>query len=535
MEEIARRPGASGPVETGDVAEVVALGNVLLSLFNTLGVSQSAYAYRVHLDKSAVSRYLSGRRLAPQDFIDRLVNEVANHRGSPVTEDARIAIRAQYLSALKAVNPGRFELESLREELSRSNRAVKRARREIDALHTLLDTKEDEVRAAKAEMAELISDWSKERAGDSTASALAQKSRSPHTDATLTLMEEIKELREDLAAARKEYEAAEGRNAALKERVRNLEEELATAAEANRTQEVSVETLLSELHGFIEISKFENMSRELADAAWGRPFSDVIEVYNWCQEQTDPTTQAKFSSDVARFRPLSEVITFGEHIGNNSSPEIRQFMASLVPRLTPETLASTCEAWQYNGTRFQESGLADFLLSAAISAQPPYGIDRVVRDVRAVASRVHFAPIKECSSSLCRAAGRHESWLIGIMPALRAGWKELRSQTIGQAAYSGLNFGKSLKQLNVADLAYFLTVTSDVTNRFVDYYTPTSPVIPVGVTVADALAMEMGQGMEMLELLCREIQKAGWISTLERSAIPEVQRAIRRMGLMDHL
>ncbi|MFF4428082.1 helix-turn-helix domain-containing protein [Streptomyces sp. NPDC001513] len=56
--------------------EVAELGNMLTDLFNALGVSQRAYAVRVHLDPSAVSRFLRGQRVATEDFVDRLIREV---------------------------------------------------------------------------------------------------------------------------------------------------------------------------------------------------------------------------------------------------------------------------------------------------------------------------------------------------------------------------------------------------------------------------------------------------------------------------
>ncbi|MER5414340.1 hypothetical protein [Streptomyces virginiae] len=524
MDELARRPGSSGQVETGAVPEVAMLGNMLLSLFNTLGVSQSAYAYRVHLDKSAVSRYLSGRRLAPQDFIDRLIGEVEAHCGSPITEEAQLAIRAQHLSALKAVNPGRYELEALREELSRSNRTIRRARREIDALHTLLDSKEDEIRAAKSEMAELVRDWSRER----TERPLTQSSKKQLADATHSLMEEIRELREDLLAAQRNYREAEQRNVQLKQQVRDLEEELAQSTENASSREIPVSALLGELREFIKINKFEEMSRELTEAAWGRPFSDVVEIYEWCRQHTVPTTQFRFSSDIARFRPLDEVVLFGERVRDSSLPEVRQFAASLIPRLTPASLSATCKAWQYIGTRSPASSMADVLLAAAVQAHPPYGFQEVVRDVKAVSDEVPFTPVKETSSAICRIALRHENWIRTLLPVMRIGWRELSSQILGEAALMGSDFTEFLRQLDSADLTYIIQFSSDVTNRVVDYYTPTSPVVPLGSLVAEAVCDDNEPDAEIIASLCHEIRKAGWIDTLKASASRALQIEIAK-------
>ncbi|MEU7297171.1 helix-turn-helix transcriptional regulator [Streptomyces exfoliatus] len=117
MTEVARTQGAQGGasgIERGEVPEVAALGTVLTGLFTRLGIPQSQYAHRVHLDKSAVSRYLSGRRLAPQEFIDRLVREVEEHVGAPLQLEAKEAIRGQRLEALRVCNPAELSSPTLK-------------------------------------------------------------------------------------------------------------------------------------------------------------------------------------------------------------------------------------------------------------------------------------------------------------------------------------------------------------------------------------------------------------------------------------
>lgn len=163
MGELARGQGRASDVERGEVPEVAAVGIVLTKLFNTLGVTQSAYAHRVHRDKSSVSRYLSGSRLATQEFIDRLIQEVEAHAGAPLQSEVKAAVRQQRLAALAVINPSEYQLEVLREELERARRDWRRAQRQVEGLQLLLERTEREAEDRASEVSQLQLDWSAER------------------------------------------------------------------------------------------------------------------------------------------------------------------------------------------------------------------------------------------------------------------------------------------------------------------------------------------------------------------------------------
>lgn len=97
MPEMARSAASSSATERGETPEVAALGNTLTDLFKTLGVSQEAYAVRVDLHASTVSRFLNGRRLATEDFIDRLIREAEQRLGSPLMAEAKAEVHRQRL------------------------------------------------------------------------------------------------------------------------------------------------------------------------------------------------------------------------------------------------------------------------------------------------------------------------------------------------------------------------------------------------------------------------------------------------------
>lgn len=82
-----------GPKGQGS-AELRELARGLNGLFQELGCSLRSFADRVHRNPGAVSRYVRGGRMPPEDFIRVLLHEVGIARGGQVTsgEAERIAV-----------------------------------------------------------------------------------------------------------------------------------------------------------------------------------------------------------------------------------------------------------------------------------------------------------------------------------------------------------------------------------------------------------------------------------------------------------
>ncbi|MFD0374577.1 hypothetical protein [Streptomyces sp. NPDC127112] len=204
----------------------------MTDLFNTLGVSQRAYAVRVTLDPSVVSRYLRGQRVATQDFVDRLIREAENKLGSPLQEEARARLHDLRLAAVRATDPAAYELESLRREMERSQRAVERLTRQQEALHDLLEKREDEAATVRAELGRLRRDWAEDSAEASRRELDLRAAADAHTNARDSLLAEIARLRADLADTTALKADAETRCRELEDRVLAMEEEMAGLQEA---------------------------------------------------------------------------------------------------------------------------------------------------------------------------------------------------------------------------------------------------------------------------------------------------------------
>ncbi|MGW7020451.1 hypothetical protein ACWGGS_14035 [Streptomyces decoyicus] len=311
MNEIARVPATSSAVERGDVPEVAALGNELSELFNGLGITQRAYALRISVSESLVSRCLSGKRLATQDFIDRLVRETEGHHNTPVRPEVKQHLRELRLAALKATNFAEYQLEALRGELSRANRNVTRLTHREEALHLLIEKKEGELQLLRCEISQTHSDWAAEQV-----EAKQKETRLAGEVFGLTterdeLMTELEELREDLRNALHFRERAERQSVELKERVLLLEEELSKAVSSDQMNEVTLDVFLAELFEKWTRERFDEVSKELTEAAWTRQLSDVIAVVERLQEMGDTSLLDFFLENVARLRSIDDVITAG--------------------------------------------------------------------------------------------------------------------------------------------------------------------------------------------------------------------------------
>ncbi|MGW2416178.1 helix-turn-helix domain-containing protein [Streptomyces tubercidicus] len=365
MTTVARHSGKSSQIERGEIAEVASLGNVLKELFNTLGISQNQYARRIGLDKSAVSRYLSGARLPTQEFIKRLVSEVEEDRGVPLQLEAKEAVHQQWLAALRVCDPAEYALESLRAELARSRRDTERARRNVEALHQLLEQKEAEARDAADDLTRLRLDWSAERATVSREQIELRRERESLSSSREALLREIERLKEDVREAERMRAEAVQHSSDLRERVLCLEKELSESRPAGAAGEIPLEALKGQLLQMWEEENFPEATRDLTEAAWARSLDEVVEIMKWLLENGGEEKLNVFAADVCRLRPVEDVIRFVPQLdGLYRGLNIDAWVVAAASRMT-----------ERNADRFYEelkkidgpaARLGDRLLAAAV-------------------------------------------------------------------------------------------------------------------------------------------------------------------------
>ncbi|MFE9566754.1 helix-turn-helix domain-containing protein [Streptomyces sp. NPDC006487] len=306
---MARSAASSSATERGETPEVAALGNTLTDLFKTLGVSQEAYAVRVDLHASTVSRFLNGRRLATEDFVDRLIRETEQRLGSPLMEEAKAEVHRQRLAALRSTNPAGYELECLRQEMTRSQRTIARLTRQEEALHDLLAKRESEVVSVRGELDSLRRDWSADLTAATRREVELRAALDDQTTVRDALLAEIARLRADLADTSALRADAETRCRDLEDRVLAMEEELAGLHRDGRTP---IDVLLRRLEEFRSSGDVRTLGRELADVAWARPAGEIVAVLQWLGDAGERSRAESLLRDSAQSRPLGVVTEIGD-------------------------------------------------------------------------------------------------------------------------------------------------------------------------------------------------------------------------------
>ncbi|MFD6182631.1 hypothetical protein [Streptomyces goshikiensis] len=304
MSEVARSEARSSELEISIIPEVAALATELTTLFKALGIPQQQYAVRVLLDKSTVSRILNGRRVAPQDFIDRLFLELERHLQVKVTDETKLQIRSMRMAALKKTNPGSYQLESLREELDRAHRAIKQLKRQQEALELLLDQRESAADEARREMAQLRADWIAEQQNSQNQNAELANRDERLQDEQQKLSEEIENLKRQLIQVTDFKRSAEQESARLAERLLEVERELAHRLEEIGDQSFTLtpEEAVAEILASYNEQRFHDAARTLSLSAAHFSAAEVVQLWFLIMERRRQLDAETLIRDALRFR-----------------------------------------------------------------------------------------------------------------------------------------------------------------------------------------------------------------------------------------
>ncbi|MFE3476241.1 hypothetical protein ACFXOI_32295 [Streptomyces bacillaris] len=101
------------------------------SVCDSRDVTQGQLASEANLDKSTVSRYLSGELVASKEFVDSLADFVSDH-GHPLSSEAHAELHRLRKSAEAAQTP-RARLERAREELDRAREEIEQLKKKLAA------------------------------------------------------------------------------------------------------------------------------------------------------------------------------------------------------------------------------------------------------------------------------------------------------------------------------------------------------------------------------------------------------------------
>ncbi|MGW0737906.1 helix-turn-helix domain-containing protein [Streptomyces sp. NPDC002851] len=364
MSELSRSAGRLTELEVSCLPEVAALATELTTLFNGLGIPQQQYAARITMDKSTISRFLNGRRVATQDFIDRLLRELERHRQAPMTPETRSQLRSLRLAALKKTDPASFQLEHLRDELDRSHRVIKQLKRQQEALELLLDEREAEADEARREMHQLRIDWVSDRKQSELATTELTTKNEHLQNGQERLRREIEELREQLVEVTQLKHGAEEKCARLEERLLEVERELAAHLEELGEQSFALtpEEAAQEIKRSYSDQRYHDAARTLSLAAAHYSAPDIVKLWSLTVGMKRRLDAETLIRDAIRFRSA-------------------EFSANIVEMmLSQESLSSFYDARQSLGINLASSKSSadlDYLYERWKGGGPRYGVLRV--------------------------------------------------------------------------------------------------------------------------------------------------------------
>ncbi|KRB65123.1 hypothetical protein ASE03_32610 [Kitasatospora sp. Root187] len=207
---------------------VEAFTKFLGDLFRALApTSITRYAARCNRDKGSVSRYLSGQRIAPRDFVDDLLGHVAEKYGRPVTVEVQDQAYRLRSAALAVRSKAGHEVEVLRERLGMAERELALAGLRERTLLKALQDAEQHAYQAEQRYRRLEADLAVGQLDSLVVLERVQPSRAASGlhDELAGLLSEVEGLREELARARELKSQSEERCLRLEEQLLGLEAE----------------------------------------------------------------------------------------------------------------------------------------------------------------------------------------------------------------------------------------------------------------------------------------------------------------------
>ena len=203
------------PIPDNVLPEIRDFAETLRVLFGALGMSLNRLAALLHSDPGTVSRYLSGKRIPPPDFIDSLCKVIYDVKGSLVTPQVQELVHDQFLVALRVHNPARYEVQRLTDLLVATAQERQQYEITVAALEEAIASRNDKIYALKLEGRQLRSHWAR-------VEGLLEEERERLQQTMDSLNAEIVYLKEQLLSTQRRAAAAE-------ERCRELEKQLDSA------------------------------------------------------------------------------------------------------------------------------------------------------------------------------------------------------------------------------------------------------------------------------------------------------------------
>lgn len=155
--------GELRPLADGLTAECREFATALRELFAGLGVSVRRYAARRYRDAGTISRYLSGSRVPPWEFVVDLLTDLAEVRGSAVTPNTIELVRDLHRAAVQTGSSAGHAVEVLQHQLADADREARTSSATEDALGEALLDRRHKIADLEVRLGELEVSWAAER------------------------------------------------------------------------------------------------------------------------------------------------------------------------------------------------------------------------------------------------------------------------------------------------------------------------------------------------------------------------------------
>jgi transcriptional regulator with XRE-family HTH domain len=266
LAELAALARVSSSQRLSGIRETVApeirdFAETLRMLFGALGMSLNRLAALLHSDPGTVSRYLSGKRIPPPDFVDSLCRAVYDVKGSLVTPQVQELVHEQFLAALREHNPGRYEVQRLTDLLQAAAQEQRQYQLTVAALEEAIASRNDTIYALELEGRQLRSAW-----GRTEGLLEEERKQRVHLQETIdSLYAQVGHFKEQLLSAQRRASEAE-------DRCRELEARLDTAGALLLQPAVEAGAPATDQPGAQLPEAAQRFAREAgADPAVGRP------------------------------------------------------------------------------------------------------------------------------------------------------------------------------------------------------------------------------------------------------------------------
>ncbi|KQX65177.1 hypothetical protein [Streptomyces sp. Root1310] len=197
------------PLKDGLAPEKRALAEDLRQVFLALGISVRRYAARRFLNASSVTRYLSGERLPPWDFVAGVIADVQDAQ-CPLTPEAEEALRDLHRQALKSHRPS-SKAQALQDRLAEADDETRRITTRQRALEEALRDRESRLEHVRGRVRNLETSIEGQQLTHRAELEIWQGEYTRLQEECGDLQEQVIYLQESLAVARAELIAAEDR------------------------------------------------------------------------------------------------------------------------------------------------------------------------------------------------------------------------------------------------------------------------------------------------------------------------------------